>query len=87
MENKNRYLVTLRWYVETDEELVPGARETDEKILTVLRHKSDGRPACASCPTRNPEGYGILDYHYFMGNKPVYMSVDKISGSPTVNQP
>jgi len=31
------------------------------------------------CPTKNIEGYGILDYHYFMGdNKTVYMSTDKI---------
>ncbi len=81
MENKNRYLVTLRWYVETDEELVPGARETDDKILKVLRHKVDGRPACASCPTRHQEGYGILDYHYFMGNKPVYMNIEKINSA------
>ena len=28
-----RYLVTLRWYIETDEELVPGADETDKKII------------------------------------------------------
>ena len=30
---KYKYLVTMRWYVETDEELVAGATETDEKLL------------------------------------------------------
>ena len=27
---KYKYLVTMRWYVETDESLVAGAAETDE---------------------------------------------------------
>ena len=31
-----RYLVTLRWYVETDEELVAGGDETDNKILDIV---------------------------------------------------
>ena len=32
-ENKSfKYMVTMRWYIETDEELVPGAAETDNKI-------------------------------------------------------
>lgn len=79
MEKKNRYIVTLRWHVETDEELVPGAKETDEKILDILRHKADGRSACANCPTRNQEGVGILNYHEFIGDKPVYMSAEKIT--------
>lgn len=79
MEKKNRYIVTLRWQVETDEELVPGSAEANNKILNILRHKADGRPACSSCPTRNQEGIGILDYHYFSGDKPVYMTVDKIN--------
>ncbi len=82
MDEKHRYLVTMRWYVETDEELVPGAKETDAKILHILRHKADGRPACEACPTRHQEGHGILDYHDFMGNKPVYMTVDKIKKQP-----
>ena len=76
---KYRYLVTTRWYVETDEELVAGATETDEKLLDLVRRQSNGKPCLADCPTKNIEGYGILDYHYFMGdNKTVYMSTDKI---------
>ena len=76
---KYRYLVTTRWYVETDEELVAGATETDEKLLDLVRRQSNGKPCLPVCPTKNIEGYGILDYHYFMGdNKTVYMSTDKI---------
>ena len=76
---KYKYLVTMRWYVETDEKLVAGAFETDKKLLDLVQRKADGRPSCKSCPTRNYEGYGILDYHHFMGdNKEVYMSSDKI---------
>ena len=76
---KYRYLVTMRWYVETDEELVAGATETDEKLLDLVRRQSNGKPCLPDCPTKNIEGYGILDYHYFMGdNKTVYMSTDKI---------
>jgi hypothetical protein len=78
-KKKYKYLVTMRWYIETDEELVPGARETDDKILNILRHRKDGSRSCPNCPTRNNEGYAILDYHYFMGaNKPVYMSTELI---------
>ena len=76
---KYKYLVTMRWYVETDEKLVAGASETDKKLLDLVQRKADGRPSCKSCPTRTYEGYGILDYHHFMGdNKEVYMSSDKI---------
>ena len=77
---KYKYLVTMRWYVETDEELVAGAAETDEKLLEIVRHREDGSKSCSTCPTRNHEGYGILDYHYFMGDKkPVYMSTEQIN--------
>ena len=30
---KYKYLITMRWYVETDEKLVAGAAETDKKLL------------------------------------------------------
>jgi len=30
---KFKYLVTMRWYVETDEDLVAGSAEADEKLL------------------------------------------------------
>ena len=78
-DKKYKYLVTTRWYVETNEELVAGAAETDEKILNLVQHRTNGKPSCKTCPTRSYEGYGILDYHYFMGdNKAVYMSTDKL---------
>ena len=36
-ENKSfKYKVTMLWYIETDEELVPGAAETDNKLLEIL---------------------------------------------------
>ena len=78
-DKKYKYLVTTRWYVETNEEFVAGAGETDEKILNLVQHRTNGKPSCKTCPTRSYEGYGILDYHYFMGdNKAVYMSTDKL---------
>lgn len=78
-EKKYKYLVTMRWYVETNEELVAGAADTDKKILDLVQHRTNGKPVCETCPTKNFEGYGILDYHYFMGdNKKVYMSTDKL---------
>jgi hypothetical protein len=76
---KFKYMITMRWYVETDEDMMAGAQETDQKLLELLRHKEDGSTCCSSCPTRNNEGYVILNYNYFMGDKkPVYMSVDKV---------
>ncbi|MFQ6674877.1 MAG: hypothetical protein ACE5LH_00885 [Fidelibacterota bacterium] len=76
-KNRYRYLVTLRWYVETDEELVEGAEESDAKILDILRHRINGTRSCRTCPTRHPNGYAILRHHDFMGEKPVYMSPEK----------
>ena len=60
---KYKYLVTMRWYVETDEKLVAGASETDKKLLDLVQRKADGRPSCKSCPTRNYEGYGLSLIH------------------------
>jgi len=77
-KEKHKYLVTLRWYVETDEELVVGSHEADEKILDILRHRIDGSRACKRCPTRHNKGYAVLEHHDFMGDKPVYMSTDKV---------
>ena len=76
---KYKYLVTMRWYVETDEDLVAGASDTDKKLLDLVQHRSNGKPVCESCPTRHYEGYGVLDYHHFMGDKKkVYMSTEKV---------
>ena len=53
-ENKAfKYMVTMRWYIETDEELVPGAADTDNKLLEILRHRKYGSKSCSPCPTRN----------------------------------
>lgn len=73
-----RYLVTLRWYIETDENLVAGSKEADDKILEILRHRIDGSRSCNRCPTRHNQGHAILAHHDFMGDKPVYMSKEKI---------
>jgi len=73
-----RYLVTLRWFIETGEELVAGSPKADEKILEILRHRENGSSSCSTCPTRNQQGYAILPHYHFMGNKPVYMSTEKI---------
>ena len=76
---KYKYLVTMRWYVETDEKLVAGASETDKKLLSLVQRKNDGRPVSKCCPTRHYEGYGILDYHHFMGdNKKLYKSSHQV---------
>jgi hypothetical protein len=73
-----RYLVTLRWYVETDEVLVAGGDETDNKILDIVRHRTNGTTSCSTCPTRNQQGYAVLPHHDFMGEKPVYMTAQQI---------
>jgi len=74
----HRYLVTLRWFIETDEELIAGSPEADEKILEILRHRNNGSSSCSTCPTRNQQGHAILPHHDFMGSKSVYMSTEKI---------
>ena len=58
-QKKYQYMVTMRWYVETDEELVAGAAETDEKLLEIVRHRKDGSKSCSTCPTRNNEVYAV----------------------------
>ena len=78
-KKSHRYLITFRWYVETDEELVAGAAETDDKILEIVRHRSNGTASCSTCPTRNQQGYAILPHHDFMGKKPVYMTTEDIT--------
>ena len=77
-QKKYKYMITMRWYVETDEELVSGSQESDQKLLDLVRHRSNGKPCLPDCPTRNNEGYAVLDYHYFMGDKDPYMSTEMI---------
>ena len=40
-QKKHKYMVTMRWYVETDEELVSGSQESDQKLLDIVRHQSN----------------------------------------------
>ena len=49
-DKKYKYLVTTRWYVETNEELVAGAAETDEKILNLVQHRTNGKPVMQDMP-------------------------------------
>ncbi|NIA18706.1 MAG: hypothetical protein GWO85_01260 [Simkaniaceae bacterium] len=67
-----KYLITLRWFVESDEEI------TDEKVLEILQHKKDGLKACSSCPSRNAHGFAVLDHQAFMDRKPTYISTEEI---------
>ena len=53
---KYKYLITMKWFVETDEELVSGATETDEKLLDLVRHRSNGEPCLPDCPTGTSRG-------------------------------
>ena len=45
---KFKYLVTMRWYVETDEDLVAGSAKSDEKLLEMVRHRNDGSKSCST---------------------------------------
>ena len=52
--------------------------DLSQKLLDLVRHRSNGEPCLDDCPTRNNEGYAVLDYHYFMGDKEPYMSTEMI---------
>ncbi|NOZ74360.1 MAG: hypothetical protein GXO90_03140 [FCB group bacterium] len=67
-----KYLITMRWFVESDEEL------TDEKVLELLQHKKSGKPSCDTCPTRYAHGFAVLDHEDFMPGKPTYISTEEI---------
>lgn len=67
-----KYLITLRWFVESEEEV------TDDKVLEILQHRKDGTPSCPNCPTRNAHGFAVLDHQDFMERKPVYISTKEI---------
>jgi len=71
-DKMKKYLITMRWFVESDEEL------TDDGVLKLLQHKHDGRESCSSCPTRKPHGFAVLDHESFMDRKPTYISTEQI---------
>ena len=64
-KKKFKYLVTMRWYVATDEDLVSGAIETDNKLLNLVQHRSNGEPCSDNSPTKNFQGYAVLPHHDF----------------------
>jgi hypothetical protein len=72
----NKYVITLSWIVETDEHLVPGIPEVDEKLLDIVRHKAGVRSSCATCPARFPSSYTIKQMDIAVDG-PVYMSPDR----------
>ena len=68
-----KYSITLHWYVETDEDLVPGSQEADERILEIVRHRLNGTASCSTCPTRNPSDYTIQEVRYSGGSARIYV--------------
>lgn len=67
-----KYLITLRWYVESDEPV------TDDQVLGILQHRKNGTASCSTCPTRNAHGFAVLNHEDFMPDKPVYISTEEI---------
>ena len=73
----------MRWYIESDNAIDKELKEIskdekNEKILEILRHRSNGSKCCESCPTRNNESHVVLDWKDFYDKKPIYMSVENI---------
>ena len=78
----SQYVVTMRWYVESDEQLEKEMKDLDiedknEKILNILQHRGNGTVCCGICPTRSSESSVVLDWKDFYDKKPIYMSVKK----------
>ena len=79
----SQYLVTMRWYVETDEAFEAETagltlEEKENKILDLVRHRSDGSPSCKTCPTQFNENFVVLDWHDYFEKKNIYISTKKI---------
>ena len=79
----SQYVVTLRWYVETDEAFEAEAaglslEEKENKILKMVQHRSDGSASCDTCPSRNNETFVVLDWYDYFKKKKIYISTDKI---------
>ena len=78
----SQYVVTMRWYVESDEQLEKEMKDLNledknEKILNILQHRENGTECCGICPTRSNESSVVLDWKDFYDKKPIYMSVEK----------
>ena len=79
----SRYVVTMRWYIESDEQMEDeiknlSLKDKNEKILNILRRRTNGSECCSSCPTQNNESEVILDWKDFYDKKPIYMSIKNI---------
>ena len=78
----SQYVVTMRWFVESDESLEDEMKNLNieaknEKVLDILRHRTNGSESCGSCPTRNNESATILNWKDFYDKKPIYMNIEK----------
>ena len=78
----SQYVVTMRWFVESDESLENemknlSIKDKNEKVLDILRHRTNGSESCGSCPTRNNESATILNWKDFYDKKPIYMNIEK----------
>ena len=80
----SQYVVTMRWYVESDdlfeketEEL--NTKEKNKKIINILKHRENGTKCCQNCPTHKSESSVVLDWKDFYEKKPIYMSIDKLN--------
>ena len=78
----SQYVVTMRWYVESDEQLEKEMKDLNledknEKIINILQHRENGTGCCGICPTRSSESSVVLDWKDFYDKKPIYMSIEK----------
>lgn len=79
----SKYVVTMRWYVETDDDIEKSFKKLsktkkDEKILNILRHNKNGKKSCDKCPSRHNEAHTVLEWKDFYDKKPIYISIKDI---------
>ena len=79
----SQYIVTMRWYVESDdlfekESMVLSKKDKKKKIIDILKHRENGTECCSNCPTHKNESSVVLDWKDFYEKKPIYMSVNKV---------
>ncbi len=79
----SKYVVTMRWYVETNDnfekELTEiSIEEKKKRIVELIRYKSNGEKCSDICATRNCESFVVLDWKDFYDKKPIYISTKDI---------
>jgi hypothetical protein len=78
----HKYLITLSWIVETDEDLSPGTPEADAAILDIVQRKDYGKASCSTCPARFPANCTI-ERLQASDERSAYMSPDRfVEDSP-----